>query len=107
MSVLVMSEWKSTSGKSYVNFPSILLSERASLAAQDIMGMSTIDFLIYIVEKFNAEITLYKNGDGSIKWYGYSFHSEADCHRHVLEINRLARQKRILESNYISKASGV
>ncbi len=102
MSILRMSEWKSGSGLYYTNFPSIIGSERVNFAAQDVMGMTPIEFLTHIVDTYGAGITLYKNDDGSIKWYSYHFYSEVNCHNYVLEINRMARKRNITISDYKS-----
>lgn len=95
MSVLRMAEWQTASGRYMANFPDILLSDKASMAAQIVMDMSTIDFLEYLVDNFNAEIELVKDTEGKIKWYYYWFHSAAECHKHVLEINRIVRKRNL------------
>ena len=61
MSIIITKEWYSASGKSYCNQPDLLKYENAFRAFEFIWGMSTIEFMLFVAENYNADITLYKH----------------------------------------------
>ena len=88
MSIIVTKEWYSASGKSYCNQPDLLKYENAFRAFEFIWGMSTIEFMLFVTENYNADITLYKHEDGSIKFYTISFKDYAKSNRSTLDTNK-------------------
>lgn len=94
--ILTAVEWQSGAGrKFYCNHPDVLKYNNAPLAFQMIWNMSVLEFINFVIDKYSAEVKLFKNSDGTIKWYHFYFIDRAKCHKFVLDTNRVARN-----SNY-------
>lgn len=103
MSIIITKEWYSASEKSYCNQPDLLKYENAFRAFEFIWGMSTIDFMLFVSENYNADITLYKHEDGSIKFYTISFKDYGKCHRFTLDTNNQAKYSKATITEFLSK----
>ena len=103
MSVIVTKEWYSAGGNSYCNQPDLLKYENAFRAFEFIWEMSTIDFMLFVTENYNADITLYKYEDGSIKFYTISFKDYGKCHRFTLDTNNQAKYSKATITEFLSK----
>lgn len=102
--ILVANQWQRISGDYLCNHPDILKYDNAYKAFQLIWEKTPIEFMLFIIEKYNAEIKLCKNEDGSIKWYYFSFNDYSKSNRFILDTNLQARNKKFTIKSFLELA---
>ncbi len=99
--IVQMTEWQSVD-KYRVNFPDLVGKTGAWLLPMRLMGVTLKEYVILLKGTYGAEIQYYKNENGDLTWIGFTFDSQSDCRRFKNYINKLARDKKVTQNNYMS-----
>jgi len=95
MGVLRMSEYEDFKGMIHIQFDDLVGTGCNWFAPARVLKMSIPDFIMMLKTEYEANLTVYKNEDGSVKFIAYCWTSLTMARKFKNRINKIAREGKI------------